>query len=429
MPASVTVNWTSTEQTIDGFGAAAADFTSALPNNLADFFFTTSSGIGLSILRTQIMPDLADCQAWVVSLGAPASDCVTVASGATSLVGEPLVAQQAVARGVTTVFSTCWSPPASTKSNGVFYQGGTFIGNATNYTSYAVALASYPAFMAGYGVTIHAISPQNEPDISQTYPSALWTGQQFHDFVPYLHSALQSAGAGSVQIMIPEDSSWSMSYDGFAAPTMTDASVAPDVGIMAQHGYLGDTDIVVPTNYGTHLWMTEDSSKSATYDGSMADALSWAQIIHEYMTVANANAFVWWFLTDMPGNGDGTDNAALTDINGNIPLRAYVTGNWSKFVRPGWHRVSVTYSGSLLISAFANSGNTQGAIVVVNAGSSAVSEVTFLVGTTMGTSIVPWVTSSTQDLQSQPMVNASSGSFAYTIPAESVVTFASASDQ
>ena len=273
----IIVNWSLPQQTIDGFGGSAADFTSPLTSRLADFFFTTS-GIGLSIVRTQIMPGLADCQAWMESHGAPASDCVTVLAGATSMIGEPLVAQQAAERGVRTFFASCWSPPASMKSNGVFYQGGNFIGNSTNYTSYAEALASYPAFMAGYGISIYAISPQNEPDISQTYPSALWTAQQFHDFIPYLNSAIGSSGY-SPKIMFPENSQWSTDYAGFAATTMTDGSVAPDVGLLAQHDYGTAGNIAAPANYGRHVWMTEVSSQSATYDGSMTDALAWAQKI------------------------------------------------------------------------------------------------------------------------------------------------------
>lgn len=422
---SVTVNWSSVQQTIDGFGGSCADFISPLTTPLADFFFTTS-GIGLSILRTQIMPDLEDCQAWMTSVGVPTSDCITVASGATALTGEPQVAQQAVARGVTYVWSTSWSPPASMKSNGVFYQGGNFIGSTSNYTNYATALASYPAFMAGYGVPICAISPQNEPNISQSYPSALWTAQQFHDFIPYLYAALQTAGYGSTQILFPENSGWSSTYGGFAATTMTDSSVAPDVGILAQHGY-GSPSIVAPTNYGygQHVWMTEVSSLSSTYDGSMTNALSWAQIIHNYLSVANVNAFIWWFLTDMPGNGNGTDDSALTDINGNIPLRAYVTGNWSKFVRPGWHRVDVTNSGPLLVTAFQSADTSQSAVVVVNSGSTASNQV-FEVGTEMGTSVIPWITSSTQSLAPQTPVTVSGGWLTYRIPANSVVTFVQA---
>lgn len=421
-PSPVTVNWNAPEQTIDGFGAWTADSIQALPTNLADFFFTTSPGIGLSILGTQIMPTLADCQSWMTSLRAPKSDCVTVSSGATSIVGEPLVAQQAVARSLTMVISASWSPPASMKSNGVFYQGGNFVGNATNYTSYAALLASYPAFMGGYGVPIYAINMQEEPDISQTYPSALWTAQQFHDFIPYLHSAIAASANPSTKIFFPQNSAWSSSYAGFAVTTMNDSSVAPYVGFLAQDGFAGDSNIVAATNYGTHVWLAADASQSSTYDGSMTNALAAAQVIHNYLTVANVNAYMWWFLSDIPGQGNGTDNSALTDVNGNIPLRAYITGNWSKFVRPGWNRVGVTNSGSLLVSAF--EGPTGGtAIVVVNSGA-AVNNQLFNVGTTMGMSVVPWVTSSTQNLQSQANVSVSSGSFTYTIPANSVVTFA-----
>ena len=67
---------------------------------------------------------------------------------------------------------------------------------------------------------------------------------------------------------------------------------------------------------------------------------------------ANVNAWLWWFLTDMPRQGEGTDNGALTDINGNIPKRAYVIGQWSKFVRPGWSRIGSSYFGPLRITAF-----------------------------------------------------------------------------
>jgi len=79
----------------------------------------------------------------------------------------------------------------------------------------------------------------------------------------------------------------------------------------------------------------------------MIDGISWAVKIHGYLADANVNAWVWWFLTDMSRQGEGTDNGALTDINGNIPKRAYVSGQWSKFVRPGWSRIGASYFGPL----------------------------------------------------------------------------------
>ena len=280
--------------------------------------------------------------------------------------------------------------------------------------------------MAGYGVPIYAISPQNEPDISMSYPSCTWTAAQFDSFIPVLSSALSTAGYGSVKIMFPENSSWSTTYDGFTATTMGDSGAAPDVGILAQHGYGVTSPAQANTysGYSPHVWMTEDGDDtSPNYTGTMADALAWAQTIHNYLATAQVNAWIWWYLSDLPCCGNGTDNSALTDSNGNIPMRAYVTGNWSKFVRPGWHRVGVTNSGGLLVTAFQSPDNLLSAIVVVNSSGSSVSNQAFSVGTALGAAVTPWLTSSTQNLVAQSPVAVSSGTLTYTIPADSVVTF------
>lgn len=416
---SVTIEWSNVKQPIDGFGGAAVDSVAGLPSALADFFFSPSKGIGLSIVRLQVIPDQTTCTALCSGSG-QVSPCGCVSSsGPTILTGELQIAQQAQALGVKTFIASSWSPPASMKSNGSWLSGGSFIGNSSNYSSLASLFAKYVTLVQSNGIPLYAFSPQNEPDISQTYQSCTWTSRQFHDFLPYLYNAFQTANVGTTQIMIPEEASWDFSD---ASMTMGDSSVAPDVRMLAGHGY-GVTSPSAPTNYGLHLWMTEDSSQSSTYDGSMTEALGWAQTIHNYLANANVNAWVWWFLSDLPKNGNGTDNSALTDINGNLPLRAYITGNWSKFVRPGWHRVGVSNNGSLLVTAFQSADNSDFAIVVVNTGPE-VSDQVFDVGMQMATSVVPWITSSTLSLAEQTPVTITDGSLTYTIPANSVVTFA-----
>jgi O-glycosyl hydrolase len=427
--ASVSVNWSSVRQTIDGFGGAAVGAAEPLPANLATFFFSPSSGIGLSIVRLQVLPDSTTCSqlctTYYADEGVSGCGCVS-SSGATILTGELGIVQQAQANGVATFFATSWSPPASTKSNDSWFSGGSFLGGSTNYASYAALLESYVSLLSSNGVALFGISPQNEPDISQSYQSALWTAQQFHDFIPYLSSALSGAGFGAVNIILPENSGWSSNYDGFTQTTMSDPAVAPQVGLLAQHGYNPDSSIVALTNYGygQHVWMTEVSSQSSEYDGSMTDALLWASRIHSYLATAQVNAFVWWGLSDMLEQGNGTDNGALTDFNGDIPLRAYITGNWSRFVRPGWHRVDVSNAGSLLVTAFQSADDTQSAIVVVNNTSSDSAQV-LNVGQQMAGAVVPWITSASQQLVQQSTVPTSDGTITYTIPADSVVTFVS----
>ncbi|MGA7909364.1 MAG: hypothetical protein WCA16_18300 [Candidatus Sulfotelmatobacter sp.] len=405
------IHWTEEHQVIDGFGASCADFYEPLPPEMADFFFTTS-GIGLSLLRIQVVPSAADCKSF---FGRDGGECLDVKSGATILNGELAIARQAAVRGVT-VWSTPWSPPAAMKSNASFVHGGFLL--PASYAAWAESLAGYVKLMKANSVPIYAMSVQNEPDLATDYGSAAFTAQQLHDFVPYLHSALQSAGAGSTRIMIAESSQWDFSL---AKAALADPAVASDVGILAAHGYVSRGITALP-NFGKHVWQTEDSSQSATYDGSMTDALAWASKIHQYLTVAQVNAWHWWFLSDGPKYGNGTDNAALTDMNLNYPKRTYMTGQWSKFVRPGWYRTGVSYSGPLLITAFRDSGGQAFAIVVVNSTRGTISQ-TFSLNGVAASSVTPWITSPSLSLAEQTPVAVSGGNFSYRLPASSVTTF------
>lgn len=422
---TITVNWDSRQQQIDGFGGSAADTTdpSGFSSTVSDFFFRSDTGIGLSILRLQIVPSKSECDAYfnIANGYGFNGTCVTASSG-TILSGELTVAQQAQARGVSRFFATQWSPSGTYKSNGQYASGGSLLGNSSNYTAIATELADFVSLLTGtYGISLYGIGPQNEPTISQSYPSALWSAQQFHDFVPYLSTALSNAGYSGVKIMIAEDAGWGSNFPS-TATAMADAAVASEVGTLTAHTYSGCCAFPSIPNVTTqHFWETETSSQASTYDGSISDALPWAVQIHSLLS-NGVNAFVWWFLSDQVCCGNGSDNAALTDFNGNFPKRAYITGNWSKFVRPGWYRVGVTNPTSLSVTAFTNSGNTQGAVVIVN-NSSQVSQA-FSVGNRLGYPVHVWITDSTRSLSDQGAVVPVSGVITYTIPANSVVTFA-----
>jgi glucuronoarabinoxylan endo-1,4-beta-xylanase len=406
---TATINWTDVRQSIDGFGGSSADFLTSLTPAQADFFFTTS-GIGLSILRTQIIPDLATCNAEFHEGGCSNSN-------GQILNGELGTAQLAVARGAI-VFSTPWSPPGAYKSNGSFRNGGHLL--SSHYSDWAKEIATYVPMMTNHGVPIYAVSVQNEPNGTADYGSCMYIAQEIHDFVPYLYSALQSVGAGSTKIMIAEESGWAVDLTSTA---MADPKVASEVGIIAAHGYAGK--IKAYRTGRARLWQTEVSSQSPTYDGSMTDGMSWAVKIHDYLADANVNAWVWWFLTDMPRQGEGTDNAALTDINGNIPKRAYVSGQWSKFVRPGWSRIGTSYFGFLRITAFKDPEGHSFAIVAVNPSARAVRQ-TFSLHGFSANAITPWITSANLSLTVQAPVSVSGTSFSYTLPPLSVTTFSGA---
>jgi len=315
-------------------------------------------------------------------------------------------------------------------ANGVqSINGGPLTGNPANYQAYASQLAGYVANMKStYGVNIYAVSVQNEPDTDTTnYESCTWTAQQFHDFIPYLSAALAASNVASTKILFPESYTWA-GHLYFQQTAMNDPAVAPLIGIIANHNYDGanfDTGDMNPpaaiNSYGDALWETEVSTGDA-YDGSITNALYWAGRIHQFMTVAQANAWHYWWLTPT-----GPDNEALTDTSGNPAKRMYALGNFSRFVRPNFYRIGVDNNpGPLQISAYKEPLSGRIAIVVINPSGTAVTQVFNLAGFT-ATNLIPWVTSASQSLAILSAVSVAGNIFTNTIPAQSIVTFVGAS--
>jgi glucuronoarabinoxylan endo-1,4-beta-xylanase len=397
------VDWTNVFQRIDGFGASSA-WNGGITSAQANMFFSTNTGIGLSLLRSRIAPD-----------------------GTTV---ETSIMQMAQALGAR-VWSSPWSPPATmkgTNTSGVIsVNGGPLIGNSTNYQAYASQLAGYVARMKSSGVNIYAVSVQNEPDTDTTgYESCTWTAQQFHDFIPYFSAALTASNVASTKILFPESFSWA-NHLYFQQTTMNDPAVAPLVGIIADHNYDGvnfDTGDMNPpaaiNNYGKGLWETEVSTGDA-FNGSITNALYWAGRVHQFMTVAQANAFHYWWLISA-----NADNEGLTDNAGNPAKRMYALGNFSRFVRPNFYRIGVdTNFGPLQISAYKEPPGGHFAIVAINPATNPVSQVFNLSGFAT-TNVTSWITSATQSLVSQGAMAVTGNVFTSTVPALSIVTFVGA---
>jgi len=382
-------------QQIDGFGASSAFLTSAWTATQADMFFSTNKGIGLSLLRSQIQP------------------------GGFANANEIVLMQMAQARGAR-VWSTPWSPQASFKDNNNII-GGNFL-SASNL-AYAAQLAGYVAKLTNSGVHLYALSIQNEPDANVNYVSCHWSAQQFHDFIPYLYNALAASNVSATKIMLPESESWYGT--SLETTSMTDPTVAAEVCILGNHNYdgsdfnHGSTAVPnAPAAYGKSFWQTEVSTGDA-FDGGMANAIYWAQRIHLFMTVAQANAWHYWWLIPW----GGTDNQGLTDASGKPAKRMYAVGQFSRFVRPDFHRISaVTAQSTALISAYQDSSSPGFAVVAINPGNSAIDQ-TFVLTNFGAGSVAPWITSSDFSLVKQNNLVVTNSIFIYQLPPLSIVTF------
>ena len=419
------VDWNNVHQRMDGFGASSA-WDGSWTTNQADIFFSTNlgvvfsdnlgnqytnNGVGLSLLRNRI---------------APAS---SASANATPTTVETNIMQWAQARGAR-VWSTPWTPPAGFKSPNDIYDtnlatggginGGSFLGGNVTNQAYASQLANYVASMKNtYGVNLYAISIQNEPDADvTTYEACQWTNTLIHDFVTNLYNALVAKGVGSTEIMLPESQNW-QDYQNLAGPAMTDPNVAADVGIIADHNYDGANGPATLTknSYGKALWETEVSQLPGE-SSDIANGVYYAQRIFLFMTVAQANAWHYWWLVPYESS------IGLMDSNAAPTKRLFAVGNYSRFVRPGQNRIDVANNNPFTsISAYKDANSGSFAIVAINPEPVTVTQIFNLANFT-ASSVTPWITSSNLSLASQSAVTVTNASFTYPLPPLSVVTFA-----
>jgi glucuronoarabinoxylan endo-1,4-beta-xylanase len=153
--------------------------------------------------------------------------------------------------------------------------------------------------------------------------------------------------------------------------------------------------------------------------------MMWAAIIDNRLAVMGANAWFYWQYYETTTN-PASSNAPLWLPGGSptyptsLAIRAYVMGQYAKFIRPGYHRIDATHipQSGVTVSAY-NSGNNI-VIVATNQNSTSVSQ-------TFKLSILsPVITSATQTMASLAGVPIPTNSFTYTLPAYSVITFTGA---
>jgi glucuronoarabinoxylan endo-1,4-beta-xylanase len=376
------VNWTNVLQRIDGFGGGAVFLDAGLDpiasTNMDTLFNTnTASQLGLTLLRVRIDPSTN----WSSAL---------------------LDAQRAVARGGR-VLATPWTPPAIMKTNNNVVGGAL----ATNqYARYASYLNYFAGYMKSNGVQLAAISIQNEPDFLATYESCIWGSNQFLSFFRTNASAITNA-----PVMMPE----SFHYDqSVSDETLNDPVGVTNVSLVGGHLY-GATiaDYPLAHSLGKPTWMTE----FLLNDQTINSAIVTAQQIHDCLVTGNMSAYIWWKCI---GNANG-----LISSNGVPQKRGFVMAQYSRFVRPGFNRIDATNTGAVILTAFRNTNSAALAIVAVNPTGIPLTPTFNLQNFPNVSSVVPWMTSPDSSLAIQSAVTVTNATFAYTLPALSVVTFVS----
>jgi glucuronoarabinoxylan endo-1,4-beta-xylanase len=389
---AVLVNPGTYHQRVAGFGASSAwggGYKNATdPNDL----FSTTSGAGLSLFRVRIQP-------------APAG---------TTSAGEIQMALAAQKLGAT-VWATPWTPPAADKSNDNIVEG-----TLTNPSAWAATLASYVGTMKAAGVNLYAVSVNNEPDANVTYEWCVYTGATMATFVASnLGAALAPTG---VKLMEPETQNW-FGFATFEPALEANAAAWAATQIVATHEY-GGTPAAYPhiQAAGKEFWETEWFVQGAE-DATMTNGLVVASEIYQAMTVASVNAWHYWWI--YPASAD---NGALWDQTTNTwAKRMWVLGNFSRWARPGYFRVDVAGAkpAGISVIAFQNPADGTLSVVVINSGGATTVPI-FVEGASWPASVVPWITTDTQNLALGATIQLSAGSFMAPVAAKSVTTFVGA---
>jgi glucuronoarabinoxylan endo-1,4-beta-xylanase len=391
IPNSAAIHLESTRQVIKGFGAAnilpwRPDMT---PDEINTAFGTGDGQLGFSILRLRVPWQQSEFNINVTS------------------------AKAAYNMGVKIIASP-WTPPPEMKTSDDIV-GGRLKGDS--YAAYAAHLKSFVDYMANNGVTIYAISVQNEPDVHVTYESCDWNASEMLRFMK------ENAPDVGTRVFCAESFNFNHTMTD---PILNDPIATSNTAFIGGHIYGGGlTRYPLAEAKGKEVWMTEylinsgNPPTNLSIDTGWTGAIQTAKSINDCMN-ANLNAYVWWYIVRYYG-----PIADRTYANkGDVTKKGYVMSQFSRFIRPGYFRVDATANPQANVYVSAYQGGSNIVIVAINYGSQPVDQ-TFIISSEAVTTFTPYVTSETKNCQQESDITVSEKMFTATLDASSITTFVS----
>lgn len=355
----IIVNEAAAYQTMDGFGSSLTDssasviwnqLTSTQQSTLMQQLFSPSAGIGISFLRQPMGASDFSASGNYSYDDMPAGQTDTALAnfsiGHDTVYIVPLLKQALSLNPTLKVVALPWSPPAWMKTSGTM-NGGNI--NPAYYASLARYFVLFAQAYQQQGVSIYAVSPQNEPLNSNTsYPTAYLAAADEATFVANnLGPRLQGAGLSGVKILAYEHNWDHPEY----AQSVLGSGAGSFVAGSSFHCYAGDESAqgTVEAAYpAKDIWFTECSG---TGGSSFAGDLVWNA--HHLLIGATRNwarsVSLWNLALDQnsgPTNGGCTNCRGVVTIDRSVTpakitfnVEYYVLGHLAKFVTPGAKRI------------------------------------------------------------------------------------------
>ena len=381
---NIEINETQKYQTVDGFGYTLTGGSAEVINQLnaskksallQELFGSGENSIGINYIRISIgASDLHsttftydDIPNGETDLNLEKFNLEKDKAGVIALLKEILIINPKIL-----IMATPWSAPLWMKDVSSF-KGGKL--QTQYYDVYAKYFVKYIQQMKAEGITIDAITPQNEPLNPYNTPSMVMTALEQANFIKNnLGPAFKAAGITAKIITYDHN----CDVPEYPKTILADAAAYPFIDGSAFHLYAGNISALsdVYNAYpGKNVYFTEQWTSST---GSFNGDLKWhlKNVIIGSMRNWSKNALEW-NLANNANFGPHTDGGcteckgALT-VNGTDSFQRnvayYIIAHASKFVPAGSVRIASNISGNLQNVAFITPSGSK-VLIVENDGS------------------------------------------------------------
>lgn len=366
--ANIEVDESKTFQTIDGFGYTLTGGSAQVINQLSaqkrqellkELFGNDANGIAISYLRLSI--GASDLNATPFTYDDLPNGQTDVTLSKFSLTPDqadviPMLKEIIAINPTIKIMATPWSPPVWMKDNNSFVGGSL---KPEFYNVYAKYFVKYIQAMKAEGITIDAITPQNEPLHPGNNPSMLMLAQQQADFIKnHLGPEFKAANLNTKIVAYDHN----CNKPEYPIVVLGDTGANPFVDGSAFHLYEGDISALetVHNAFPTkNIYFTEQyTSSTGSFSGDLkwhvknviiGSMRNWSKTALEWNLANNAS-----FGPNTPG-GCTTCKGALTINSSDSFTRNvgyYIIAHASKFVPTGSVRISSNNSGNLNTVAF-----------------------------------------------------------------------------
>jgi glucosylceramidase len=358
-----------TYQSIEGFGYTLTGASTMLINAMAPASRTTllkelfdrKDGIGISYLRISVgASDLHtdvftydDIPEGQTDPGLQHFSLDRDNKGGTGLI--PLLKEILKIQPSLQILASPWTAPIWMKDNQSF-KGGHL--RKSYYSTYANYLVSYVKKMKAEGITINALTPQNEPLHGGNVPSMVMQAPEQAEFIrDHLGPAFEKAGLKTKIIVYDHN----CNKPEYPISILNDAVARKYIAGSAFHLYEGDIEalsLVKKAHPDKDLYFTEQwTGSKGSFDGDLmwhmknvviGSMNNWSRTALEW-NLANDSAF------SMHTPGGCTEcKGALTIIGNNVERNVayYIIAHASKFVSVGSVRIGSSGPGALPSVAF-----------------------------------------------------------------------------